>query len=97
MGTNLDSLMAWARSLLPATPAPANSTERAKANWAATSKPDQRALALLFFGVGPLAQPVARQPTETNSHRGSTFIEVRVQAVRLNLRPRPAVRLTLAL
>ena len=29
--------------------------------------------------------------------RGSTFIEVRVQAVRLKLRPRPAVRLTLAL
>ena len=28
---------------------------------------------------------------------GSTFIEVRVQAVRLKLRPRPAVRLTLAL
>ena len=29
--------------------------------------------------------------------RGSAFIEGRVQAVRLKLRPRPAVRLTLAL
>ena len=40
---------------------------------------------------------LARLVRRAENCGGSTFIEVRVQAVRLKLRPRPAVRLTLAL
>ena len=67
LASNLDSLIVWAQSILPATPAAAYSTEKAKANWAATAKSERRALALFFFGAKPLAQPTAGQPTGTNS------------------------------
>ena len=52
----------------------------------------------LYQAIG-MPQGLAPSALFWNAHicGGSTFIEVRVQAVRLKLRPRPAVRLTLAL
>ena len=60
---------------------------------------------ILWMGAGSSRRLIAHIIHRCSTERlafmklwgGSTFIEVRVQAVRLKLRPRPAVRLTLAL
>ena len=72
VGPDLDSLIAWAQSLLPAKPAAADATKKAKANWAATPKIERRALALLFLGGGPPVQPTASQPENLGQLARST-------------------------
>ena len=76
VGPDLDSLIAWAQSLLPAKPAAADATKKAKANWAATPKTERRALALLFLEGRPPVQPTASQPEKANS-RGQPDLPLR--------------------
>ena len=66
MGSNVDTLIAWAQSLLPGEPAAADANKKAKANWAATPPTEQRALALRFFEGESVVQTAAGEPEKAN-------------------------------